>query len=172
MAAAWYVVQTKPSAEAQAGRHLRRQAYEVWTPQTWTTRRCRGQVIPTMAPVFANYIFVEVDLDNDRWLAINGTRGVKRMLRFGDRPSPIEHREFARLRARIGEEPIQERDLISAMRPLLEVDDLVAVQDGPFESFTGTVLETAGGRAKIMLSLFGRQTETEMDSASLVRIEE
>lgn len=171
MPAAWYAAATKPQAEMLAATHLRRQGFDVWVPQVWERRRRLGQVIPVLAPLFANYLFVEADLSNDRWRSINGTRGVKRMLQFGDgRPLPIPERTVADLRRRIGDGPLDEAELSDAMRPLLPGDS-VTIMAGAFENFTGAVISTAAARARVLLAFFGRQTEVEVDSADLRRVE-
>ena len=95
------------------------------------------------------------------------------MLQFGGaRPIPMSQRAFTRLRERIGDAPIQEHDLLGKMKSVLEAGDDVEVLVGPFENFRATFAqETAVGRAKIILSLFGRQTETEIEIVNLRRVE-
>lgn len=171
MTASWFAVQTKPQAEMVAATNLRRQHFDTWVPQVWERRRRHGQVIPVCVALFANYVFAEVDLDNDAWRSINGTRGVKRMLQFGDaRPYPMPDRTVADLRRRVGDGPIDEADLDDAMRPLLPGDEVV-IEAGTFASFGGRIVSTAAGRAKVLLAFFGRQTEAELDSADLRRVD-
>lgn len=173
MALAWYAIESKPACELLAAIHLRRQNFDVWIPQMWTTRKWQGSRLPVTVPIFRRYLFAEVNLDDQRWQAINSTRGVKKMLQFGGaRPVAVASRVIASLRDRFGEEPINEREISERMKELVE-GDLVRVLDGPFARFPGTVDWTDGAnRVKVLVMIFGRSTPVELKPEQLQRIEE
>ena len=52
------------------------------------------------------------------------------------------------------------------------VGDAVKVKEGPFESFEGTVdsLDEASGKVKVMIEIFGRSTEVELEHWQVEKI--
>ena len=53
-----------------------------------TTRHAR-KLQTVQAPLFPRYLFVRLDMEHDRWRAINGTIGVSRLITADDRPMPV-----------------------------------------------------------------------------------
>ena len=54
----------------------------------------------------------------------------------------------------------------------MEVGDTVKVKEGAFESFEGTVdsLDSASGKVKILIEIFGRSTEVELEHWQVEKI--
>jgi transcriptional antiterminator RfaH len=95
----WYVAQTRPHAENKASEHLRRQGFEIYLPRYMKQRRHARRIDTIMAPLFPSYIFVAVDMTTQRWLSIQSTVGVARLVRDGDRPAPVPLRVIETLMA-------------------------------------------------------------------------
>ena len=87
--ASWYVARTNPHAEAKASLHLRRQGYEVYLPRYFKQRRHARRIEKVAAPLFPGYLFVAIDLATQRWLSIDSTIGVARLVCQGDRPALV-----------------------------------------------------------------------------------
>jgi transcriptional antiterminator RfaH len=85
----WYVVHTQPNAEAKAVRHLKTQDFDCFLPRVVETKRSGRQSRTAFAPLFPRYLFVRFDLDQKRWRAINGTRGVISVLTNGCLPAAV-----------------------------------------------------------------------------------
>jgi transcriptional antiterminator RfaH len=85
----WYVVHTQPRAEARASWHLENQGFRCFLPRINTIKKHSRRVIPALAPLFPRYFFVRFDLKVAQWRAINGTRGVVRLLTNGTRPLAV-----------------------------------------------------------------------------------
>ena len=85
--AEWYVVQTLARAEQRADTNLKRQGFQSYLPQLRCERRHarKREVVP--APLFPGYLFVRLDLSQQRWRSINGTFGVSQLICYGDRPA-------------------------------------------------------------------------------------
>lgn len=66
----WYVAQTQPRAESRAIAHLERQGYQVFCPRYRKTVRHTAR---------------------DLWRAVNGTRGIARLISQGEAPAPLPH---------------------------------------------------------------------------------
>jgi len=67
----WYLCQTKKGAEQTAAINLLRQDYRVNLPKH------------ELEPLFPGYLFVQVD--DKPFAQIDSTRGVTKLVRFGDR---------------------------------------------------------------------------------------
>ena len=147
----WYVVHTQPSAEARAMANLEDQGYRPFCPRMRRTVRHARQTSVKLVPLFPAYFFVPLDLGRDRWRAINGTRGVVRLIVSGDRPLPVPNGVVETLLARVT--PSGATDWSQWLR----VGQPVRVVDGPFSNMMGTLENLdAAGRVRVLLELLGR----------------
>src|SRR5918992_5789986 len=96
----WYLAQTKPRAEAKASLNLCRQGFEIYLPRYLKQRRHARRVEPVTAPLFPGYVFVAIDIKTQRWLSIDSTFGVTRLVRDGDRPAAVPLAIIAGLKSR------------------------------------------------------------------------
>ena len=97
----WYVVQTRPHAENKASEHLRRQEFEVYLPRYLKRRRHARRVDTITVPLFPSYLFVAIEnVATQRWLSIQSTIGVARLVRDGDRPAPVPQGVIEMLKGR------------------------------------------------------------------------
>jgi transcription antitermination factor NusG len=85
----WYALRTLPRQEALAEANLRRQNIRVFIPRTLRTIRHARKMEPRKAQLFPGYGFVELDLDRERWRAINGTIGVAHLIMADERPLAV-----------------------------------------------------------------------------------
>ena len=88
----WYVVQTRPHQEQRAEVNLARQGYRVWLPVTERSRRQAKRIETGYAPLFPQYLFVQLDIGREPWRAINGTFGVEAASRRRPAPSAAARR--------------------------------------------------------------------------------
>jgi transcription elongation factor/antiterminator RfaH len=151
----WYVVHTQSRAEGQALWHLRNQEFRCFLPEICTLRRHARRTELTHAPLFPRYLFVEFDLEESRWRAINGTRGVIGVLTQGTHPTPV--------RRGVVEDLIDRRD-DSGTIPLTALSlftegTQVRITSGPF---TGQLAKvqclSARDRVVVLLNFMGVQT--------------
>src|SRR5258708_11637802 len=89
LGSSWYVAQTHPHAEVKASLHLRRQGFEIYLPRYLRSRRHARRVETVAAPLFPGYLFVAIDMATQRWLSIQSTIGVARLVRDGARPAAV-----------------------------------------------------------------------------------
>ncbi|MDZ4297733.1 MAG: transcription/translation regulatory transformer protein RfaH [Moraxellaceae bacterium] len=85
----WYLVQCKPRECFRALDHLKNQAFEAFLPtrSREVVRRGKCQVIEE--PLFPHYLFVRLSDVADNWAPLRSTRGVARVVRFGDIPLSV-----------------------------------------------------------------------------------
>jgi transcriptional antiterminator RfaH len=85
----WYVVHKQARAEEKAVWHCENQGLHCFIPRIRALRRHARKVTPAFSPLFRRYLFVRCELDIARWRAINGTRGIARLLTNGKFPLPV-----------------------------------------------------------------------------------
>lgn len=73
----WYVFQLLPQLQQTAAYHLKEQEFDAFFPRI---RRQISKKEFVEEPAFRGYGFVRLDLTEDPWLGVNGTRGVVRLL--------------------------------------------------------------------------------------------
>src|SRR6186713_299056 len=96
----WYLAQTQPRAESKASLNLCRQGFEVYLPRYLKQRRHARRLESVLAPLFPGYLFVAIDVNTQRWLSIDSTFGVTRLVRDGDRPAAVPPAIISSLKCR------------------------------------------------------------------------
>lgn len=151
----WYVVQTRPHAEARAAMNLVRQGFETYLPVARRTRRHARRVDSVAVPFFPRYLFVSLDQALSRWRSINGTFGVSAIITSGDAPAPVQDGIVEALRARADADGFLP---LGPERARLLKDQPVAVVGGAFDLCRGFFEAYDGGqRVAILLDLLGRR---------------
>jgi transcriptional antiterminator RfaH len=152
---AWYVLQTKPRAEAWACEQIVEQGFDTLLPQFHKRHRIRGVLVDVIFPAFPGYAFVKFDAWSDHWEPIASTRGVNRLLCNADGVPRSLPADVARLLvARFGSGPLESLD---AAMQVIKAGMHLRVKKGPFENLVGECSWSKAGRVKIMLSLFGTE---------------
>ena len=147
----WYVVQTQTYRESLAAQHLRSQDYTVFLPLRKRTRRHARKLDSVLVPFFPKYLFVQLNLSHHQWRSINGTRGVTRVISFGERPEPVPPGIIEALQLNCDAGGVFEGEE-------LKVGQSVRILAGPFADLIGE-LDRLGpaGRVRILLDIMGRR---------------
>ncbi len=156
----WYVVHTHASAEALAKQHLTRQGFNVFLPRYRKLRRHARRVDRVLAPLFPRYLFVNMDLSNERWRAILSTVGVARLICHGDIPAPVPERVVEEIQTRMGDDGAVSMFSGSGMVP----GDEVRIVDGAFSDRTG-IFKCLDDKQRVvvLLDLLGRELWVRLD---------
>lgn len=85
MTYAWYVAQTKPNMEQQVVRRLDDQDFTTYCP--FLTVR-RGIHI-RQEPLFRSYVFISLELDEERWKDVTSTKAITHLLPRSDAPLAV-----------------------------------------------------------------------------------
>ena len=158
----WYVVQTHPHAETKAAWHLGRQGFETYLPRYLKQRRHARRIEDIAAPLFPRYLFVAVDMATQRWLSINSTVGVTRLVRHGDRPAAIPVSVLETLKRREDANGFVQLD----HQPKFSPGDKICVLGGAFRDCLGLYEGMSGHeRVAILLELLGRKVRVVLDPA-------
>lgn len=157
----WYVAQTRPHAENKASMHLRRQGFNVYLPRYLKQRRHARRIDSIAVPLFPSYLFVAVDMTTQRWLSIQSTIGVARLVRDGERPAPVPLQVIQTLRANEDANGL----ILLKRGPRFSRGDKVRVVEGAFCDCLG-LYEGMNGEARvaILLDLLGRKVRVVLGS--------
>ena len=105
-------------------------------------------------------------LDNDSWYVVRNTPRVTGFVGpNASNPAPLSESEASSLLSRMGDkEPSFQVDF--------KMNDAVRITDGPFKDNEGRVAEVDGerGKVKVLVPMFGRDTEVELDSLQVQKI--
>ena len=163
----WFVAQLRPQGLARAQTHLQRQKIESFSPQVLTTVTRAGVLREARRPLFPGYLFVSFDPATPGWTAVNGTRGVSRLILSDPyRPQPLPAALMAGLIARC-----DASGLLSTGDDLA-VGDRVRVLSGPFADLV-TTIETVpdAERIGILIDLMGRKVRTSVPRNHIERLD-
>lgn len=157
----WYVVQTHPNAEAKAASHLERQGFSVYFPRYLKRRRHARKIQTVQAALFPRYLFVNIDLESQRWRSIQSTIGVSRLVTNGDMPAPVPILVISGLKGRE-----DERGFIAmAQGPSFAPGDKIRILGGAFAEALGLFEGSSDGdRVAVLLECLGRKARVVLDA--------
>ncbi len=115
--------------------------------------------------IFPGYVIVDMVVTDDSWYVVRNTPNVTGFIGSGTTPIPLDEKEIKTIQKRMGvEEPKYKIDI--------KVGAPVKVIDGPFKGFEGKVslVDEGRGRVKILISVFGRETPTELDFLQIKKL--
>jgi transcriptional antiterminator RfaH len=149
--ARWYVVQTHQNCEGQAERHLSSQEFRTYLPKRRRTVRHARSIRTVSGAYFDCYLFVSLDIRNQRWSPINSTVGVRKLVTSDRSPIPVPYG--------VVESLILATDEEGFLHPssLLVPGQTIRVADGPFADQLGT-LDYVGrtGAVRVLLDIMNR----------------
>ena len=173
----WYAVQTTSGHENKVrmliqrkidadphpadARHIR----QALVPAEQVVEIKNGKKVTVERKVFPGYVLVEMEVSEDTQHTINAIQGVIKFVGKERDPQALRDDEVKRLLGiAIEEEVSTPKEEI----PFL-IGQAVAIMDGPFTDFNGTVEEVMvdKGKVRVSVSLFGRPTSVELDYLQL-----
>ena len=168
--AKWYVIHTYSGYEALVkdsieklieNNNLSDTIFDIKIPMEETIEEKNGKKKVVERKILPCYVFLKMVYSNDLWFMITNTRGVTGFVGPQGKAVPIGDDEVRKMRL---EEKVEECDLA--------VGDEVVVISDPLASFTGVVegLDETNQKAKVKVSMFGRETEVDLDFIQLDKI--
>jgi transcriptional antiterminator NusG len=173
----WYAIQTTSGHENKVRMLIQRKIDA--DPQPADARAIRQALVPTEQvveikngkkvtverKVFPGYVLVEMAVSEETLHTINAIQGVIKFVGKDRDPQPLRDDEVKRLLGiAVEEEVAAPKEEI----PFL-IGQAVAITDGPFTDFNGTVEDVMAdkGKVRVSVSLFGRPTSVELDYLQL-----
>ena len=176
--ARWYAIQSYSGHENKVQRLIQRrideeqgepeqkQIQEVLVPTQEVAELRNGKRVTVTRKLYPGYVLVEMAPTQETLHTISGIQGVIKFIGQQDRPPPpLRPDEVNRLLGIVDE--------VDEQAPKEEIPFLVgqavAITEGPFTDFNGTVEEVMAdkGKVRVSVSLFGRPTSVELDYLQL-----
>ena len=159
--ARWYLVHTRPNSERKAEINLKAQGLKTFLPQFEKTIRHARRLTTVRRPLFARYLFVSLDIARDRWLSINSTIGVSRLVAQEGRPTAVP--------LGIVETLLAHSDAgITRLDHALAQGQRVRILSGPLADFTATIMRLdARRRVDVLLEVMGSAVSVSVDRCTL-----
>jgi len=173
----WYAIQTTSGHENKVRSLIQRRIES--DPHPVEERPIRQALVPTQEAVeikngkkvnverkiYPGYVLVEMVMDQETAHTVSGIQGVIKFVGHERLPQPLRAEEVNRL---LGVSDDSEPEAVKEEIPFL-VGQAVAITEGPFTDFNGTVEEvlTDKGKVRVSVSLFGRPTSVELDYLQL-----
>lgn len=167
----WYVVHCYSSMENQVKSNLEHRVESMDM-----TALVHDIIVPTETEIeirekkrreverrlYPGYILVQMELTEDSWLCVRETPGVTGFVGIGHQPTPLSSDEVDQIMSRIeSREP--------KVKVNFQLGERVRITNGPFVEFSGSVdeLQPDKGKARVLVSIFGRDTPVEVDIVHL-----
>jgi transcriptional antiterminator RfaH len=152
----WYVIHSKPSAEAVAQVNLERQGYQVYLPRLAQSVLWRERRRERIVPLFPRYLFLRLKEGSQPLGPVRSSVGVAGVVRFGCRYAVVDNEVIRRLQARA--DPLTGLHRLTTPAPLAP-GAAVRVAAGPFDGLEGIFQrEDGAARVVVLLKLLGQDT--------------
>jgi len=157
------LIQRKIEADPRPAdeRHIR----QALVPTQEVVEIKNGKKVTVERKIFPGYVLVEMVMTQETLHQINGIQGVIKFVGHERLPQPLRPEEVNRL---LGIADDVEDSAPKEEIPFL-IGQAVAITEGPFTDFNGTVEEVMAdkGKVRVSVSLFGRPTSVELDYLQL-----
>lgn len=163
----WYVLHALSGHEEKVAhtlRHMLEQGKfdndveEILVPFELRVESVKGKKKNVERKMYPGYVLIKMNLTNELRHQLKQVQGVIGFIGSADAPQPLTESEIRQIFARMEqEEPEVELEY--------KVGDTVKVVSGPFAEAIGKVreIELERRKVKIMVSVFGRDTQVELD---------
>lgn len=167
----WYVVHTYSGYENKVktdlektvkNRELEDYFFDIVVPMEEQIEIKDGKKKVNLRKVFPAYVLVKMIVTEETWYIVRNTRGVTGFVGSGTDPIPLTDEE---IRAMGFDE--------STINVDYEVNDSVKILQGAFKDYIGNVqsIDKEKHRAKVLISMFGRETPVDVDFAHIERVD-
>lgn len=170
----WYVVHTltgkenkvKATIEKMVDAHdLGHLLGRILVPTETEIRSSSGKRREIKRKLYPGYVLVQMHLTDELHHLIQQTAGVTHFVGSADTPVPLKASEVGELLRSVGEES-------QKPKAIWTVGQAVRVTEGPFNEFSGRVVEVNPEREtiKVLISIFGRETPVEVDFTQVEKL--
>lgn len=172
--ARWYVVHTYSGHENKVAETLKQRAetlnltdkiIAILIPTSEKIQIKRGQRKTVHEKIFPGYMLVQMELNDDSWLAVRTTQGVTGFVGVGNKPTALPKHEVEAI-----------KKYMSQAAPQYKADytegEAVKIVDGPFNDFLGTVnsIDEEKGKVEVLVNIFGRETPVQLDFLQVKKV--
>ena len=171
----WYTIQTLSGQEMKAEKSLRKRIIEeemgefideILLPMEKVVEVRGGTKNVSQRKLYPGYIFIQMKLYDEEkrllptpWDFVRNTQGIIGFL-GGERPIATPTEEIEAIKTQITEAEESEKPRVN-----FEIGEVVKINDGPFQNYTGAVeeIDAEAGKLKVTIDIFGRSTPVELE---------
>jgi transcriptional antiterminator RfaH len=162
----WYLVHTKPRQEKCALENLQRQGYECYFPTMPAEKLRLGKISTAQQPLFPRYLFIRLGQDPlaQSWTPIRSTKGVSRLVTFGNTPAKVDYALIDVLRA---------QESVAQIEPerLFKSGERVRITAAPFADIEGIYQMTdADQRVMVLIELMSKPVKIIVSPSALKKV--
>ena len=169
----WYVIHTYSGYENKVkeniekiveNRKLQDMIFEVRIPTETVTEfsEVRKEKREVERKIFPGYVLVKMIVTDETWFIVRNIRGVTGFVGASSTaPVPLSDEEVEAL-------GVETTEVVSPFRK----GDSVRIVDGPLNGFDGVIdtVNVAENYVKVIISMFGRETPTELELSQIERV--
>src|ERR1700694_853190 len=144
----WYAIHTYSGYEEKVAEAIRQRTesldmkdkiIQVLVPKEKMIEVKNGKRKVVEKRIFQGYVLVQIKMTEDAWYIVRNTPSVTGFVGSGTEPTPISADEIDKIMKRMGrDEPKHKIDYT--------VGEVVAINDGPFKGFDGSISERSEER--------------------------
>ena len=171
----WYTIQTLSGQEMKAEKSLHKRIIEeemgeyideILLPMEKVVEVRGGTKKVSQRKLYPGYIFIQMKLYDEEkrllptpWDFVRNTLGIIGFL-GGERPIATPTEEIEAIKTQITEAEESEKPRVN-----FEIGEVVKINDGPFQNYTGAVeeIDAEAGKLKVTIDIFGRSTPVELE---------
>ena len=171
----WYTIQTLSGQEMKAEKSLHKRIIEeemgeyideILLPMEKVVEVRAGTKKVSQRKLYPGYIFIQMKLYDEEkrllptpWDFVRNTQGIIGFL-GGERPIATPTEEIEAIKTQITEAEESEKPRVN-----FEIGEVVKINDGPFQNYTGAVeeIDAEAGKLKVTIDIFGRSTPVELE---------
>ena len=113
--------------------------------------------------IFPGYVVIKMIMTDESWYVVRNTRGVTGFVGPGSKPVPLSDAEVRMM----GVDEVRRAEIE------LKTGDLVEIQAGPMEGFSGNIekIDQETGTLWVTVSMFGRETSVEINYTQVALVD-
>ncbi len=151
----WYLLQCKPLQQARAEQNLQQQGFHFFAPLHRVQKLRRGKVQVQDEALFPGYVFIQLH-EQSNWRSLRATKGVSRLVAFGERPLAVPDALIAALQQRLAEHG-------DTPQALYKKGDRVLITEGCFRHIEAIVQAvTPEQRIVVLLNILNTQQAVQL----------
>ena len=157
----WYAVSTKHKLEFVALKNLERQYIYTYLPKIYKYSLNKKKLAKKLYNAFfPGYLFVNLDIEKDRWQKINSTIGVNKIISLGSCPVPIANSIVDEIKK------LEDVKGIITENDTYHKNDHIMIKGGVFSGNVGLFDKYISGknRVRVLLSVMGDSTGINLNS--------
>lgn len=156
---AWYVIQCRANQNDRAQQNLENQGFTCFQPRLSVEKLRAGKRTQNLEPLFPGYLFIQLAMQGQSWHTIRSTRGVQKLVAFGNQAVPVPDDVIDNLR---------QAHSANEDTPAIRPGDRLRIESGPFANLEAIFDHFDGQeRAVVFLSLLQKQHQLNLSLKDL-----